>query len=345
MRSSHAPTAMPPLIIDKGTANTFSRLDLKGMTQSSLSSVWNDVVFPVPVGQGACLAAHGDFLHVVGGVSSGVGTNLLQVFHIAANAWLTSNKMEAQRSYAACIVHSQTDQLYAIGGDTVDGEGLTIETIQASATEPIVVGQVWKAFADKLGVAVIKARVVQHEDYLLLIGGAEWTETGEGGEVSTVQRITSAGAVIVGGEKAPALLLAAYNVTAVAYGSVMYSFGGRTSDAALDSMQLLDLRTPTKEPTTVAPTTADPTSNPSAAPTNNPSMTPTPSPTNWQLGATGLERADGAMVTAVYADNVYLLGMSLRLRLIQCSACLTHAQEAARIPIRWCDTTPLGGMW
>eukprot|EP01084_Bolivina_argentea_P042486 78322_1 len=246
------------------------KLSVFNMSTKVFESVWNNVDIPLAVSSAGCLASstiftekYINYLFIVGGGGNGVYLNTLQTLDITAMIWYSST-MKDFRAYLSCIVHPQSNELYAIGGYNGTNYLNTVEKIYY----PGIHTQQWEYISNLL-FPVIHSRSVIFKNKILVIGGDN-----DGDYVNEIQLIDiTTGKTSSGGFTEYAM----ESTSAINVKDIIYAFGGAVEfNRYLDIMQYVDL-TPTNEPT------VDPTSEPTHNPTSltiNPSLAPTQSPTN-----------------------------------------------------------------
>ena len=105
-----------------GYTNTTSNIEIDGVMRYSISkNTWTDLA-PLPVavaGSCATLGADGRF-YVVGGLSGGVATDLVQVYDPAANSWVVSTPLPESLSASVVGVDS-LGRLLVMGGMDTNG--------------------------------------------------------------------------------------------------------------------------------------------------------------------------------------------------------------------------------
>eukprot|EP01084_Bolivina_argentea_P001627 3000_1 len=270
-------------IINPDQGNTFVRFDLQTKT---FESHWNTINIHKPVRHLGCLASTTQYLFVIGGHNYANGLlNAFQVFNLLYNIWLTNtSSMYQGRVECSCIVHPETNRLYAIGGYDLFLPLNTIESILISDNIP---NQNWKYMTHNLIYAAQQSRSIIYKIYIFVIGGIYTYKNDLDSKIyrfniDQLQVInTITGEISLG----PLLNYGIYGTAAINVHDIAYAFGGCIYDDNLlypDKWQY-DILTPfpTMSPTveTLSPTMM-PTVEPTFIPTKQPTIIPTSIPTN-----------------------------------------------------------------
>eukprot|EP01084_Bolivina_argentea_P309506 535366_1 len=205
-----------------------------------------------------CVAAYNNLLFIMGGYNLQITTyyNNLQVLDLCTKIWIPNMpSMKLARREFACIVHPDTEDLYAIGGlHWSEGHQLT------NTVEKIYVGgntetETW-VYTDTLDTAVRLHRAVISYENILIVGGF-----GSSQPLGIIQIIDS-----INGETSSGGLLdyKVFNAAVINVNNVIYAFGGKGElGYLLDTWQYYIIPPPASN------YTPEPTNN-SICPTNNP---------------------------------------------------------------------------
>eukprot|EP01083_Nonionella_stella_P037854 103143_1 len=233
------------ILSDPGVLNAFN-LDTKELTESVFT-------LPIPVHYSACLNSNSDYLSATGGWNSKKAIATVQILDLTTLQWLDNVPSLTQNRFQhACAI--DLDILYAIGGH-VDVNPLSM--IESISTLNIA-QNTWQKLGD-LPVAVGFARAVVHEHVIYVLGGG--IVDGPGYTLyNTVQMIN---AITHEVSVSPHDLVSSLSeVAPIIMNNVIYAFGGWEDAGPTDTWMTYQL-----PQSTTAPTTNEPTHDPSHYPT------------------------------------------------------------------------------
>eukprot|EP01083_Nonionella_stella_P170884 582565_1 len=254
-------------MIERMDSTRFATFNLQTKT---FTPNWNSVVIP-NIALRSCIASYNNILFVIAGHQTNPTYTYFDAFHaynLSSNSWLsgTPSLNKARKSFS-CVVHPDTDTLYAIGGyECCNPETETIETLDVTT----ITSSSWQ-YSDNLIYPAVNTRaVVAYEDIFVV---------GDGSNV--VQIIDSATGQVTTG---PVMNYIIRNPGLINVDGTIYSFGGvgGCCNYWLDSWQHYTVPPPTPSPTgapTFSPSVA-PTTSPSESPTKSPSFAPSSAPSN-----------------------------------------------------------------
>eukprot|EP01083_Nonionella_stella_P070300 187993_1 len=227
-----------------------------------------------------CLASSADTLYIIGGSyqSSSNALKTVHVYDISTTSWNRGPSMIKGRGSLTCIVHPTTNMLYAIGGSNVYNN-FAYEPVIEKISIVDILNNAWAATAHNLINAMMDARSVIYQDYIVVIGGRCYNSGG--GATDKCGSLSNEGAqmqLIDVNTDEVSLASAALSTNVNNHGAVfnaddntIYVLGGN----GIRDYSSLKLQT---NPPTQAPTTANPTTTPTAPPSRYPTQTPTRAP-------------------------------------------------------------------
>eukprot|EP01084_Bolivina_argentea_P256254 431355_1 len=235
------------LFVIYGPVNYLNVFDLSTQTTHQQ----NFQTIPQNTGYKGCLTAATiqsvDYLFVVGGQPPGLWLDTVQILNVLSLNWIQNTPpMIKSRGDCACIVHSKTNQLFAIGGQRVNDGYLVFNEKLYVGNMSNISNKQWISIDDLIYRAHYP-RAVIFEDDILVIGGTNHEfMIHELQIIHTVDDTVSLGSDMRYG---------IYSSSAINVDNIIYVFGGdgiwehdQSSGYYVDTMQYIDLN-PTEMPT------------------------------------------------------------------------------------------------
>eukprot|EP01084_Bolivina_argentea_P270183 459365_1 len=205
-----------------------------------LNQPWRNESVSIDVNRAACVESSDKYIYIVGGGTISVPLNNFQIFAIFENQWKhDAPSMQSARASLSCILHHDTDTLYAIGGHNLN----SIEKISAQSNASNISAfysvNSWK-YIDNLLYTTSQSRAITHDNLIIVIGGVEESSFVYSSVIQVIN--PTDGTVTLGGNLnypvAGAAIIHMYDV--------LYVFGGIKQvniDCYLDQLDYFNKRT------------------------------------------------------------------------------------------------------
>eukprot|EP01083_Nonionella_stella_P282699 961975_1 len=218
--------------------------------------IQNIYTVPVSLSYGSCITSHNNSIYLIGGAdTSSNPIDSVQILDLLTAQWLNNApSLKQARERHSCVIHPNTNELYAIGGfDPIS----TLSAIESINTMNIA-QNTWEHVGD-LTIPLTHSRAVLYENIIYVLGGMN----GDSGYQSDTMHLidTSTSQLTVSPHR---LSYRISDMAAIVYNEAIYAFGGY-GDYPIDTWIKYQLTTqPPSTDDQIIQTTPEATDNPSS---------------------------------------------------------------------------------